>query len=179
MNKQDVLNNLDQVKKWISEAESEPTKKEYACPGWGYKADLTDEFLTQTMTIDGVKYHRHKNGGGWVSEKAQVEDTVWVGVFAVVHNGVIKDQVIIHDRAVVDCDNLQEGTDSNLSGSAQVYGSARVYGSAQVYDSAWVYDSARVYGSAWVYDSAQVYGSGYLKKSTSEDIELKNGETIE
>ena len=144
----------------MNKAEADKPIK-YACPDWGYKADLTEEFLAQTMTINGVKYHRHRNGGGWVSEKAKVEDTVWVGVFAVVHNGVAKDKAIIHDRAVINCDSLQEGADSNLSDSAWVFGSARVSGSARVFDSAWV------------------SGNGYLKKSTSTSIELKNWEIVE
>jgi hypothetical protein len=139
----------------------------------------------ETMVLDGVKYHRHVNGGGWVSEKAQVDDTAWVGFFAMVKNGVVKDQAIIHDTAIVNCDGLQSGAKGNVSGSARVYGSAHIWDSACVYDSANVYgsahiwDSACVYGSAHVSGSARVYGSGYLKKSTSESIALKDGEIVE
>ncbi len=134
---------------------NKPTNKEYApVPHWGHKADLTEEFLSQTMVLDGIEYHRHRHGGGWVSEKADVEETVWIGPFAVVHNGVIRDQVILHDRATVNCTGLQDGADSNISDSARVYGLARVFG------------------------TAHVYGEGYLKKDTDKDIELKNWETI-
>ena len=142
----------------------EPIKEEqeaivYAeVPYFGYKADLTEEFLAQTMEISGVKYHRHKHGGGWVSEKAKVDQTVWIGPFAVVHSGVIKDQVVINDHAVIDCPILQVKTSSNLSDSAEVSGFARVCDSARVYGDAWVCGSARVYGDAQVFDSARVFG---------------------
>ena len=32
-----------------------------------------------------IPAHRHKNGGGWVAETAQVADTVYVGPMAVVY----------------------------------------------------------------------------------------------
>ena len=48
---------------------------------------------------------------------------------------------------------------ARVSGTAQVYGSARVSGTAQVHGSARVYGSAQVHGSARVYGSAQVHGS--------------------
>jgi tetrahydrodipicolinate N-succinyltransferase len=188
MNKQDILNNLEEVKNYIQEIESKKKKKVFAKADWGYIP--TEINYDETMVLNSIKYHRHKNGGGWVSEKANVEETVWVGFFAIVHNGVLKDQCIIHDRAEINCNDLQKGAKANISDSARVYdstwvyGSASVSGSARVYDSAWVYcsasvsDSARVYGSASVFGSASVSGSGYLKKSTSNDIELKDWETI-
>lgn len=132
--------------------ERTPVKKVFAKPNWG----VTDPVFNpdETITINGVTYKRHKNGGGFVSEKATVEETVWVGIFAVVHNGVIKDQVIIHDRAVIDCDRVADGEIANLYGSAIVSDSASVYG------------------------SARVYGEGYLLKNTNESICLKAWETV-
>lgn len=35
-----------------------------------------------TLIIDGVRYLRHVNGGGWVAETAQVADSAFVGLFA-------------------------------------------------------------------------------------------------
>lgn len=32
-----------------------------------------------TQILDGIPYHRHPNGGGWVAETASVEPTVHVG----------------------------------------------------------------------------------------------------
>ena len=189
LSKSEAQQKIQELKSYVENLDKEPEMAKE--PGWGYKAALTNEFLAQTMVLDGVKYHRHKHGGGWVSELAQVDETVWVGALAIVHNGVVKDQVVIHDGAAIDCDGLQDGVDANLSGSARVYGSAvvsgsaRVYGSAVVSGSAWVYgsavvsDSARVYGSAVVSDSAWVSGKGYLKKDTNKNIELKNWEIIE
>lgn len=204
MTKQELQEQINKLQKQLENLEPEYAEE----PSWGYKAGLTEEFLAQTMVLDGVMYHRHKHGGGWVSDKARVDETVWVGPLAIVHNGVIIEQAVIHDHAEINCDGQQE-CGYNIGGSAQVHDSARVFGSSRVYDSAEVYGSARVYDSAqvfnsaqvfdltlvfnsaqvfnsvrvfnssWVYGSAQVYGNGYLKRSTSEDIELKNGETIE
>lgn len=140
MTKEEALKKIEELKQYVAQKEQKP--KMAIVPYWGYKADLTEEFLSQTMTIDGVKYHRHIHGGGWVSEKAQVDETVWVGVFAVVHNGVVKDQAVIADRAIVDCSGLQSGATYNIG------------------------------------DSAWVSGEVYLKKSTSEDIKLKDWETV-
>jgi len=55
-----------------------------------------------TVTIDGVVYHPHPNGGGLVAETATVAESALVGVFAQVY------------------------------GNARVLGEARVYGEAQV-----------------------------------------------
>jgi hypothetical protein len=59
---------------------------------------MTDE--RELRKIQDVAWHRHKNGGGWVSETASVEETVR-----------------IYGNAEV-------------SGDARVYGHARVYGDA-------------------------------------------------
>jgi len=51
---------------------------------------------------------------------------------------------------------------ARVSGDAEVSGSAWVYGSARVSGDAWVYGSARVSGSAWVYGSARVSGDAWV-----------------
>ena len=38
-----------------------------------------------TITLDGVKFHRHPNGGGWVADTAKVANTAFVGLFARVY----------------------------------------------------------------------------------------------
>jgi hypothetical protein len=53
-------------------------------------------------------WHQHKNGGGWVENKSDVADSVYVGPDAFVSG------------------------DARVSGNAQVYGDARVYGDAWV-----------------------------------------------
>ena len=163
LSKDEALKKIEELKEYVADFDKKP---EMAIePDWGYKADLTEEFLSQTMTIDGVKYHRHRHGGGWVSEKARVDDTAWVGVFAVVHNGWVADQAVIHDRAIIDCSGQQDGK-PNVGGSAIVSGSAQVYGLARVYGSAIVSDQARVYGSAQVYGAVGVQGTGEVYEQT-------------
>lgn len=153
LTKQEALAKIEELRAYVADLDKEPKMAEE--PYWGYEAELTEEFLSQTMTLDGVKYHRHKHGGGWVSEKAKVDETVWVGPLAIIHNGIVKDQAVIHDQAVINCDGLQDGAEFNIG------------------------DSAQVYDSAWVFGSARVSGQGYLKKDTYEYIELKNWEIVE
>ena len=72
---------------------------------------------------EDVEGHVHNNGGGFVANTAEVEDTVYIGP----------------DAAV--CDH------------AEVYDYAEVTGYAtRVFGNAWVFGSARVSGNAWVYD---------------------------
>lgn len=142
------------------------------------KVDLTDEFLAQEMTLEGIKYHRHRNGGGWVSEKAQVDETVWVGVLAFVHNGVvkdnvtitdravvyngvIKDNVVISDRAVVNCSGQQNG-EPNASGSVHICGLAKVFGLVMLSDLVRVSGSAKVFGTVRLSGSIRIFGSAMI-----------------
>lgn len=102
----------------------------------------TPPIAAAELVVDGVKYHRHPNGGGLVTETAFVAPTAFVGPFALVkdkarvlNNAQILDRAIIEEHAVV-------------NGEARVYGEARVFGDAQVYGGARVYGSTRVYGLA-------------------------------
>lgn len=110
-------------------------------------------------------YARHKNGGGLVSDKAKVDETVYVGYDAVVNGGTITGNARIYDKVVVD-----GGT---ISGNALVYGRALVSGGtisddAVLRDDAWLV-SGSISGNAQVgalsvivnstiKDDAQVYG---------------------
>jgi len=67
-----------------------------------------------------AEWHRHPNGGGWVSSTANVAETAFVGPNAVV------------------------------SGHARVYGGARVSGHAQVSGHARVSGNTKVFGNAQV-----------------------------
>ena len=73
-----------------------------------------------TMTLDGVSFHRHANGGGWVANTAHVADTAFVGLFAWVY-----DKAQVYDKARV-CDKAL------VCGDAQVYGEARVCGKQKI-----------------------------------------------
>ena len=62
--------------------------------------------------------HRHKNGGGWVANTANVADSAFIS------------------------------DDAQVYGNARVYGNAQVYGNARVYGNAWVYNPLTITGSA-------------------------------
>ena len=45
--------------------------------------------------------HRHANGGGWVSNSAHVDSTAYVGPYARVLGGTVKDHARIEDHAII------------------------------------------------------------------------------
>lgn len=113
----------------------------------------------------GNGYTQHSNGGGFVSSKAKVEASVYVGPNAVVNGGTVSGNARIEDFAVVD-----GGT---ISGKAVVRGRALVSAgtigdNAVLEDDAWLV-SGSISGNAKVgaisiivnstiADDAQVYG---------------------
>ena len=109
------------------------------------------------LVVDGIRYHRHPNGGGLVAETARVAETAYVGPFALVKDKAqVLDEARIEDRAVI-------SEKAVIREKAQVSGSALVCDSALVYGSTRVCGSARVFGSALVYGSARVF-EGYYEK---------------
>jgi carbonic anhydrase/acetyltransferase-like protein (isoleucine patch superfamily) len=64
-----------------------------------FESDITYDF---DDGLGPVPAYRHPNGGGWVSETAQVEKTATVGPQARVHGyAVIRDFAVINERADV------------------------------------------------------------------------------
>ena len=84
-----------------------------------------------------VSAHKHKKGGGWVADTAEVDEFVYVG------------------------------EDATVYGNALVFGGAKVSGEARVYDEAVVYGDARVYGNAKVYGDARVYDNDKVTGKTN------------
>ena len=80
------------------------------------------------VEIDGVKYHHHPNGGGMVSEHAQVADTVYIGPFA------------------------------KICGHCKLSGEAFVFGNAWIFDKAEVSGRAEIFGNARVFGQCQSHG---------------------
>ena|SRR5271157_5447789 len=64
--------------------------------------------------------HKHKNGGGWVANTAHVEDSVYVGEYALVYGNVVA------------TGNVHIEDTSRVSGSAKLSGSVRIYGNAWI-----------------------------------------------
>jgi len=67
-----------------------------------------------------VPANKHKNGGGWVAETANVDETVYVGPDAYVYG-----YARVHDSVKI-CDNAR------VYGNAKIYKYAKVYGQAGV-----------------------------------------------
>lgn len=122
-----------------------------------FRFDPSD--FIEVVTIDfqdgagPVPAHQHVRGGGWVAETAHVDDTCYVGPFAMVYGEArVSGNVIVNDYA-------------RVYGKAQVYNNAKVYGDCQVFDCAQVYNDAKVsghskvYGNARILNNAMVYGN--------------------
>lgn len=101
-------------------------------------------------------YAKHANGGGWVSSKAKVDASVYVGPDAVVNGGTVTDDVRIEDFAVVN-----GGT---VGGKAVVRGRALVSGGSMA-------DNAILEEDAWlvsgtIKDDARVGALSVITNST-------------
>ena len=86
-----------------------------------------------------VPAHRHKNGGGWVTDTANVTKNSYVGP-----NALVFDNAIVYGR---------------VENFAKVYGHARIGLWAQVKDYAHVYGNARLGGNSQAIENAQISGN--------------------
>jgi carbonic anhydrase/acetyltransferase-like protein (isoleucine patch superfamily)/predicted RNA-binding Zn-ribbon protein involved in translation (DUF1610 family) len=104
-----------------------------------------------------VPAHQHSDGGGWVANTAEVEDTVYVGPAATVfgsakvrNNCYLEQKAKIFGFAVV-------------SGSAFLRGGAEVSGFAKIANNASVRGDAKVHGNATIMDNAIIMGDAVIK----------------
>ncbi len=119
----------------------------------------------------GATWRKHPNGGGWVSDTATVEDSVYVSEdSAVYEKAVVRHQVkLIGTVRVYGFAAVLE--DVQLSDRVQVFGSAKVSdratisGRVQIKDSAEVYDTAVIGNSVEVGQEAKIYGNASLNDS--------------
>ena len=145
------------------------------------KYELTDE----TMTVDGVTYHRIRackdfdvqgchvkagDLGGYVESERNIDqdENAWVG-----GNAMVSGNAWVNGNALVD-GNAWVGGNTLVSNNAVVIGSARLCGNAEVMGSAQVRDhalvsgnaivrgNARVGGDVWVGDNAEVGGNAMV-----------------
>ena len=146
----------------------------------GYTKDFWKPVGFNGSTASG--YAQHSNGGGWVSNKAKVAATAYVGPDAVVNGGTVSGNARIEDFAVVN-----GGT---ISGNAVVRGRALVTAGsigddAVLEDDAWlvsgtisgkakvgalslivnstVTDNAQVYGVMWAVNGKKLSGTAQLR----------------
>ena len=106
-----------------------------------------------------VSAHKHKKGGGWVADTAEVDEFVYVGIDATVYgNAKVSGNSQVYGNAKV-FGNAELFDVVYVFGNSQVYGEAKVFGDAKVYGNAHVFGGAKVSGEARVYDDAVVYGN--------------------
>ena len=106
-----------------------------------------------------VAAHQHPNGGGWVDERAQVDELAFVGENAkVIGAAVIRGPVGLYDWSSVDGEVVLSGCVS-LRQHARVSGKARIAGRVLVTNHAQVTDDADVEGT-FVFDYYAVVGAG-------------------
>lgn len=110
-------------------------------------------------------YHTHANGGGLVSDSANVADSVYVGANAkvmgratVLGNARIEDYAVVQDSATI-TDNAV------ISGYAIVAENATVSGNARVDDTGLVMGRSQISGNSKVIESACVYGNTKMSEN--------------
>lgn len=95
---------------------------------------------THDFGAGSVPAHRHIYGGGWVADIARVDDSAYVGPFAVVYGrSVVKDN-------------------ASIQGSARVYGASVILEDAKILGYAEIIDS-EIGGSAYIDDRCIVRSS--------------------
>jgi uncharacterized repeat protein (TIGR02543 family) len=110
----------------------------------------------------------HANGGGWVSNSANVDASVYVGPYAIVRRGTVTGNVRIEGHAMVDGGTI--GGDAILRGNACVY-NTNISGKALLEGNAWmeggsVAENATVRGNAFIFGSA--FGGSVLVGGEAE-----------
>lgn len=108
-------------------------------------------------------YHNHSNGGGLVSDSANVDDSVYVAPYAkILGSASVTGNVHIEDHAVVQ-DNASVSGNAVISGYAIIAENASVSDNAIVSDCASVMGQANISGNARVIESAWIFGTYTMK----------------
>jgi len=127
-------------------------------------------------------YAQHSNGGGWVSSKAKVSESVYVGPDAVVNGGTISGNARIEDFAVINGGTISGnatvrgralvtagtiGDDAVLEEDAwlvsgSITGKAKV-GALSIIVNTTVTDNAQVYGVMWAVANKKLSGTAQLR----------------
>ena len=108
----------------------------------------------------GVRGHAHSNGGGFVADSANVDDSVYVAPDAqVLGFATVSGNARILGHAVV-ANGAKVSGNAIIGDSAVVTGSATVDENARVLESAFVTDTYHVTGNATVKGTAFLYAKG-------------------
>ncbi len=142
----------------------EENNSDYAYNGefkrrYPYEFEIKGASPMYRSITEGVAGHAHVNGGGFVADTAEVDDTVYVGKNAkVLGTSVVKGNAVITDYAVV--------KNANISGSAKISDYACVYGfwwaSPTVSDNAKIGERAVVTAGASISGNARIMGNAYI-----------------
>ena len=146
----------------------------------GYTKDFWKPAGFNGTTVSG--YAQHSNGGGWVSNKAKVAATAYVGPdavvnggtvsgnariedFAVVNGGTISGNAVVRGRALVTAGSI--GDDAVLEDDAwlvsgTISGKAKV-GALSIIVNTTVTDNAQVYGVMWAVSGKKLSGTAQLR----------------
>ena len=141
-------------------------------------------------------YSKHANGGGFVSNKAKVAATAYVGPDAVVNGGMISGNARIEDFAVVNGGTISDNavvrgralvTAGNISGDAvleedawlvsgTISGKAKV-GAISIIVNTTVTDNAQVYGVMWAVNGKKLSGTAQIRGDLENnfDKEISKG----
>ncbi|MDD6279623.1 MAG: DUF6055 domain-containing protein [Oscillospiraceae bacterium] len=118
-----------------------------------YGIKLSGAEVQQSGGYSRSSGHVHSNGGGWVSDNANVEDSVYVGPNAMVLGSAnLTGNVRVEDYAIV-------ANSVNASDNVVISGHAVVDGGGMIYDNGWVFGSVTLSGNAVISDSAVVTNS--------------------
>ncbi|OWV16712.1 avirulence protein [Fibrobacter sp. UWB3] len=146
----------------------------------GYTKDFWKPAGFNGRTASG--YAQHSNGGGWVSNKAKVAATAYVGPdavvnggtvsgnariedFAVVNGGTISDNAVVRGRALVTAGNISSDAvleDDAWLVSGTISGKAKV-GALSLIVNSTVTDNAQVYGVMWAVSGKKLSGTAQLR----------------
>jgi carbonic anhydrase/acetyltransferase-like protein (isoleucine patch superfamily) len=160
----------------------------------GYTKDFWKPAGFNGTTASG--YSQHSNGGGWVSNKAKVAATAYVGPdavvnggtvsgnariedFAVVNGGTISGNAVVRGRALVTAGTI--GDDAMLEEDAwlvsgTISGKAKV-GALSLIVNSTVTDNAQVYGVMWAVNGKKLSGTAQLRGDLENnfDKEISKG----
>lgn len=99
----------------------------------------------------GANWHKHPNGGGWVSDTAYVEASASVsGRAAVFANARVLDRTRIYGSA-------------RIGGNCECYGAPHIHGRAVLGGNCKIYDAAKVLGDAQVYGYVEIGGMSVVR----------------
>ena len=146
----------------------------------GYTKDFWKPAGFNGTTASG--YTQHANGGGWVSNKAKVSATAYVGPnavvnggtvsgdariedFAVVNGGTISGNAVVRGRALVSAGTISDDAileDDAWLISGTISGKAKV-GALSIIVNSTVTDNAQVYGVMWAVSGKKLSGTAQLR----------------